>query len=378
MRLSAAEKVNAGFALALAVVVVIGIASITSIQLSLGTSDDERRTHLVVTELHSMLTTLALAEGAVRGYVITGDPSYLEPYRTANRTMGRRIAGLRAGTAEPQQLERLARLDTDVAMRLRLMDEIVEARGQFSPEAASAIVASGAGRGLMENIRATAADFEGRELQRLRERQRVAASRARVAAFVSAGGSLFTLLVVFGSALVIRRDFSERKRAEQALRDSETLLSQFMENLPIGVMVVDAAWQPRFANNAAVEILGPRVLLDTGGRPLELLLQDGAPYPEPHTPVARALDGHHATADDAYVEVADRRIPLEVSAAPIYDASGRIAYAIATFSDISCASPPPSPLPTPPRPPPPPRRRSAPHAMPPRQPAAPRATFSRA
>src|SRR5690606_36671219 len=41
------------------------------------------------------------------------------------------------------------------------------------------------------------------------------------------------------------------------------------------------------------------------------------------------------TIDDAEVRVADRYVPVQLSAAPIYDASGRIAYTIAAFIDIT-------------------------------------------
>jgi PAS domain S-box-containing protein len=335
MRLSTAEKVNAGFAAALAVVAVIGVAAVTSIQLFISTSGDVHRTHRILAELHSTLTVLNAAESAQRGFVITGDESYLAPFTAAHRTLPARIAELRQETSDPVQLERLASLGAEVALKLRLMHDIVEARRTLGPDTAATLIATGAGRDVMASIRNLAAGIEARESQRVLDRQRTAERRARLATLIIAGGGIFTFLVVFGSALLLRRDFSERKRAEQALRDSETLLSQFMENLPIGVIVVDAQWQPRFANNAAVDILGPRILIDSGERPLPLLQADGTGYPETRTPVHLALNGEPASIDDAELEVDGRRIPLEVSAAPIYDASGRIAYAIAAFRDIS-------------------------------------------
>ena len=42
-----------------------------------------------------------------------------------------------------------------------------------------------------------------------------------------------------------------------------------------------------------------------------------------------------STVDDAEVVVDDRTIPVEVSAAPVYDPHGRIAYAIVAFSDVT-------------------------------------------
>jgi PAS domain S-box-containing protein len=336
MRLSTAEKVNAGFVIALAVVAVIAIASIASIQLFLQTSHDVRRTHSVLTELHTMLADIAAAESAQRAFVITGDEQYLEPFHDAYINLVRQIAQIREETVDDSEQQRLlGQISAALSLRLRLMNEVVTTRREAGLPAAAAIVDAGAGRAVMEALRADAAEFETTELARLAQRQRSSVARARLAVAVIALGGLLTILVVFGASVLIRRDFSERRRAEQALRNSETLLSQFMENLPIGVMVVDAEWQPRFANNAAVEIVGPRVLIDTGERPLPLFrADDGSAYPEERTPIFRALAGEHASIDDAAIQVNGVAVPVEVSAAPVYDASGRIAYAIATFSDI--------------------------------------------
>jgi PAS domain S-box-containing protein len=337
MRLTTAEKVNAGYAMALAAVVVIAIASITSIQLFLGTTREVRRTHSVLTQLQNTLANLASAESAQRGFVLTGDEQYLRPYDRAYATVARQIAQLREETFDDSDQQfLLSRLGGNVALRLRLMSDIVAVRREFGLDSAAALVEGGIGRDVMEAIRASAVLFEARELQRLESLERSAARRARVATAVIAAGGLLTVLIVLGSSMLVRRDFSERRRAEQALRESETLLSQFMENLPIGVVVIDAASEPRFANNAAVDIVGTRVLVDTGDEPLPLMQAvDGTPYPNDRAPLSRALSGEHASIDDAVIQVGDRMVPVEVSAAPVYDASGRIAYAIATFSDIT-------------------------------------------
>jgi CHASE3 domain sensor protein len=79
MRWTTAEKVNAGFVIALGVVALIGVASITSIQRFAATTRDINETHNALTELQGVLLGLADAESAQRGYLITGNPSYLNP-----------------------------------------------------------------------------------------------------------------------------------------------------------------------------------------------------------------------------------------------------------------------------------------------------------
>ncbi|MEX1182622.1 MAG: response regulator [Gemmatimonadota bacterium] len=335
MRMSPIEKVNAGFLIAMGLVAIIGVATITSIQRFTETSREVSRTHSVLAEMERVLTKLTEAESAQRGYVITGLESYLAPYDSATSTVLDQIQRLSATTFEdPEQQSRLAELKPLAQRRLDLTREVIAARRAGSAEATGR-VASGEGRATMDRIRAIAAEFQEVELRRLEERNDHARTRAGLALAIIGGGSAFAFLVVLGSGMVIRRDITERRRAELALRNNETLLSQFMENLPIGVMVVDAQWQPRFANNAAVEILGPGVFVDIGQPPLSLYRMANAdPYRHEDTPIARALDGETSTIDDAGVIVDGALIPLQVSAAPIYDASGGIAYAIATFDDI--------------------------------------------
>jgi PAS domain S-box-containing protein len=337
MKLTTADKVTTGFAIALGIVLVIGIAAITSIQRFLATSNEVARTHAVLIELHSAIGRLSDAESAQRGYVITGDAAYLAPFETAAGAVPRHIAELRAGTsAVDARAERLDRLADLADRRLAIMQSVVAARRDQGADSATAIIGLGSGKEVMDSIRGVASDFESHELERLEARTASATAGARLALGIIGGGSLFGFLIVLGASLMIRRDHAERRRAEQALRDSETLLSQFMENLPIGVIVIDADWQARFTNNAAVEILGMSVLVDLSEAPLPLYrASDGAPYPETERPLFRALAGQTTSIDDAAVDVGGRRVPVQMSAAPIYDASGRIAYAIAAFSDIS-------------------------------------------
>ena len=334
---STAEKVNAGFVIALGVVALIGVASITAIQRFSATTRDVNETHEALTELQGVLLSLADAESTQRGFLLTGHDAYLNPIDSLTSRSLLQIHALREKThADIDQQHRLAQLAALVATRIRLIHEVADLRRTAGMEAAAARVAAGAGQRIMTEIDALAAEFEHQELQRLAARSRTATRNAWYATALIAGGGVFAFVIVLFSGALIRRDYTERRRAELALRDSETLLSQFMENLPIGVIVIDTQWRPRFANNSAVDILGPTILIDDGAHPLPLYRAgERRVYPVDQTPLALALNGQTATIDDVEVRVGDRYVPVQLSAAPIYDASGRIAYTIAAFVDIT-------------------------------------------
>jgi PAS domain S-box-containing protein len=337
MRLSAAEKVNIGFAVALFIVATVGIASVASINRFADISADLAASNSALTELEGAITDLTAAESAQRGFVITGDETYLIPLNASlAKALGKidHLQGVSLTTSRHQQA--LAEMERLAGRRIEILNDVIRARREAGMDSARSIVAKNQGLALMESIRSIAASIQTSETQRLQNVSASADARARLAYIIIIVGSLFAFMVVLAAGMVIRRDYTERRRAEHALRESETLLSQFMENLPIGVIVIDSQWQPRFANNAAVDILGPSVLVDTGERPLPLFrVGEQRPYTQADTPLARALAGETSTIDDAEVHLQHRSVPLQVSAAPIYDASGRIAYVIAAFSDIT-------------------------------------------
>ena len=137
----------------------------------------------------------------------------------------------------------------------------------------------------------------------------------------------------------------EQLNQEQAqliaqLHENENRLRQFLEAMPVGVGVLDARGQPYYINQKAKEIYGKGVVPDITAEELSEVYQlykigTNKKYPTLELPIMRALNGEIATADDLEVRQGDKVIPLEVLATPIYDAKGKIAYAINTLQDIT-------------------------------------------
>jgi len=168
--------------------------------------------------------------------------------------------------------------------------------------------------------------------------------------------------------------------AKTAAQESERRLAQFLEAVPVGVFVVDAQGQPYYANQMAQQIFGEKttekgdrlhyanllakrilgkdVLINSqSNHPIQQRLEANiAPalshhafaenyqvylsgtdqlYPIDRQPIICALQGQQTTVDDMEFRHADKIIPLEVWATPIFDERGRVQYAIAVFQDIT-------------------------------------------
>jgi len=138
----------------------------------------------------------------------------------------------------------------------------------------------------------------------------------------------------------LKQEITERQRAENAWCESEKRLAQLLEAVPVGVFVIDAQGKPYYANQTAQQILGKGIVPEAKATQLSEIYQayltgTNQLYPTKQQPIVRALKGETTTIDNIEIRQAGKIIPLEVSATPIFDKKGQIAYAIAAFTDIT-------------------------------------------
>lgn len=118
MKWSIGSKIGGGFILALLALLLIGIVSYRSTNVLISSSQSVAHLHDVQDHLRLVLATLRDAESGQRGYVITGEDPYLEPYTTAKIQMGQVL----------QQLETLVGDDSDQLTKVKAIDTLVESK----------------------------------------------------------------------------------------------------------------------------------------------------------------------------------------------------------------------------------------------------------
>ncbi|MCT7950344.1 CHASE2 domain-containing protein [Ancylothrix sp. C2] len=143
------------------------------------------------------------------------------------------------------------------------------------------------------------------------------------------------LLAFAGSAVLV---FAYHTQELQ--RSQEAQLAQFLEAMPVGVAVLDAAGHPYFMNKLGKKLLGQGVKADaTKSRIAEVygcyVAGTNELYPNERQPILRALKGEVSSVDDLEIHIGDQVIPLEAWGTPIYDADGKVAYALSAFQDIT-------------------------------------------
>jgi PAS domain S-box-containing protein len=219
---SAERKVSIGFAFALACLGVSGVISYLSVVRLNENSAWVEHTQDILDRLDLLLAAATDSETAERGYVITGDESYLEPYRQAAQTVEvqeRRLRELTADNhAQQQRLDAAVPLMSD---RLAEMRSVIELRKSQGFAAAQGEILTGKGKRFHDQIRELINQMKGIETSLLKERERQAERSAATTQAVIIGAGLLGCGIVGLALVAIRRDFAGRTRAELALRDAK-------------------------------------------------------------------------------------------------------------------------------------------------------------
>jgi len=198
----------------------------------------------VLYHLSRVLGPLTDAETGQRGYVVTGEDRYLEPYRSAESLFaeGRtcvHIDALRGLTKDnPAQQERVNALERLARERLANLAATITLRRDKGPEAARARILTDVGKRIMDDIRNLIAKMQVEEQQLLQRLQARQAARLTTTFITLAAGIVMILLT---SGLVIwrtSRDITDRRRAAELLRKAHTEVEQLF-NAAVPLWAID-------------------------------------------------------------------------------------------------------------------------------------------
>lgn len=185
-------------------------------------NDQVQRTHEVKEELSEILRLLVDAETGQRGYLITDDPAYLEPYQEATSQIEGRLARLanltKNNAAQQQRMSQLRRLEKE---ELAVLQQTIQLDQEGKDQEAGQLVLSGVGRQRMDELRHVIADMEKEEDQRLAMRA-TRANRSQWATVLTSLAIAVLSIVVF--ILVVRQIRSAAKSEERARTEADKRL----------------------------------------------------------------------------------------------------------------------------------------------------------
>ena len=152
----------------------ICIAAVASLLLMQGIERqlrDVTDTHLVRTAARELSNALIQAEASQRGFLLTEDERFLEPYQQAASSIESRLDALLTMTFDdPQQSSKVQSIVGDLSGKLAEMARAVELVVDERPEEAQSLTQTGMGARLMAEVSQTLEDFIAEEDQKLARR----------------------------------------------------------------------------------------------------------------------------------------------------------------------------------------------------------------
>jgi PAS domain S-box-containing protein len=353
---STERKVGVGFAFALACLGVVGVVSYISVIRLSGNAAWVNHTHEVMSRLESLLAATTDSETAERGYVITGDESYLAPYQRSAAVVDEQTRHLHELIADNRaQTQRLDSVVPLVTRRLADLRAVIDLRKNQGFAAAQAEILSGKGKQFHDRIRRLIDEMKDAETTLLNEREQRARRSAITTQGVIIGGGFLGCGLVGLAFFAIRRDFAGRALADRALRDAKheleiriqqrtaqlakageanAWLASLIESSDDAIASKDldgiiTSWNPgaqRLFGYSAQEVVG---------KPMALLIPPERAGEEP-TILARIARGEMTDHfETVRVRKDGSKVDVSVTISPIRDSEGRITGASKIARDIT-------------------------------------------
>jgi len=223
-------------------------------------------------ELQQIFSLMQDAETGQRGYIISGQPSYLAPYTRAEARLRTELPRLNQAYVDDRaQTANLDQLETLIGRKMAVMKETLAVRDAQGREAGLAAVSSGRGKAIMDQIRAVVDRMVAVDADALTEATALADARtARTERFVTI---VFLLLiaVVAASSFLIWRYFHTRRALLVQVQATAARQEAIFDSAIDAILTLNPSGTIETMNAAATDMFGWSAAL-LGRRDIAVLL----------------------------------------------------------------------------------------------------------
>ncbi len=346
-----------------ALLVVLGVATSLSAFNQLGAAAEARRhTRIVINSADDLLSKVRDAETGQRGYALTGDEEFLEPYLAVRDNIGAHLAELRRITLIPAADKHLDAIAPLVDAKMAEIAQVIELRRNHGVADARDVVARKNGKHLMDAIRAEIRDFTLLEEADLAQHEVEFQNNMRQLFIIIVIASVLALLAALAFAFSLYRGTQQRlkdmvhletrhlleaqqesnrqlQQANLTLQVSEEKLAVTLNSIGDGVIATDAEGRVTLLNPLAEQLTG-WAHEQASGRPVDEIFhivnqetRELSTIPVKETLAQGTIQGlaNHTvliSLDGSECAIAD-------SCAPIRDRDGQVVGAVLVFRNVT-------------------------------------------
>lgn len=228
------------------------------------------RTREVLRAVNRVLSALIDAETAERGFVISGEEAFLQPYHEARKTLSSDLERLRASAFDTEGRSAVEELVTASARQFSFIEQVIDVRRAKGEEIAGALIGRQIGKRRMDYIRELINQISAREEAMLAARLETSRKRAaRSEAIVQIGLLVAIFFVLIAGGLLVRHTRSRLRaeaqaseanaalqRSEAAYRDQAVRLVSILDNVVDGIITINESGSIESWSKGAQRLFG--------------------------------------------------------------------------------------------------------------------------
>lgn len=239
MKLHIEKRVLIGFLVTALVLAILGVFSFTSTQRLIDTAGLLSHATRVINNAELVVKSVVDIETGQRGFVITGNEKFLEPFYESSEKLNGYLHVLDSLTAQtPTQHAKIIELRAFTYHHLNWSKQIIETR-RMNFEKARDLIAGGEGKQITDTIRKIVRDIQDEERETFRKGNTI--SRDILQQFQN---SFIGLAIVIAGVIIflfynVNRSLRARSRVEKRLKETADELRDLYNHAPSGYFTVD-------------------------------------------------------------------------------------------------------------------------------------------
>ena len=296
--------------------------------------------HEVILQTEKTFSLIKNIEANSRGYALTGDSIFIQPFLNAKENVFIHLEKLRNLTKN--NINQLSRIDSLIFLsqkKINFSEQVINARKQFGIEAAEKLMDTLKGQHYMLGIVSIieAIDEEEKNLLAMR-------NQAKIKTEISFDKSFYfflsmAMIILLIAFIVIRNNFISLKKAENDLFLKNQWYNQTLVSLGDGVITTDAHGWVTFLNKAALQLTGWTVEEALGKHISQIFrINNAITGFDVVNPLLEAIRKNQVVllSNHTILKRKDNsEIFIDDSGAPINDKEGNIIGGVLVFRDIT-------------------------------------------
>ncbi len=230
MTLTLERQIQLVFLIALLLLLITGFFAYRSANSLTEALRWEKHTQEVLLKLDDTLILATEAENGGRGFVVTGNESYLEPFNESEQKIKQNLAELRRLVSDnDKQKTEISRLENLTEEKISFTKNLVETRRNQGLKAASDIIESGQGKKMSDDIRLSITKMKDEEQSLLKMREDDLDKSIENTLFILFFGTAAGILSLGLANFAVYRTVKQRRKAQGETRSANRSLEKRVE-----------------------------------------------------------------------------------------------------------------------------------------------------